>query len=148
MPLSIPEEEFGQFLRERALLATALLEQAREVSRTTRDPFVRSLSKLGFVPDAALAGALVEFCGLARCGASLRICDEPTGLAPPFLKAHGLVPVARDGQTLTIACDNPLDPQGLRGVEFVTGLKVIAQIATVGEVDAALQALDLENTPT
>jgi len=147
VPLSQSETLFGQFLLERALLAAPLLERAREVSRKTRDPLVRSLSKLGFVPDGPLADAVAEFSCLPRLRSMLRHCAEPLGLAPQFLQSHGLVPLARCGEELSVACTNPLDSQGLAGIEFATQLKVVAHVATVGEIDTLLRTLEADIAP-
>ena len=49
------ERAFGQYLVSRELLPDALLRQAEEVSAETQDSLVRSLAKLGFMPEVRLA---------------------------------------------------------------------------------------------
>ena len=60
------EQAFGQYLLGRSLLQEALLRQAQDVSADTRDPLVRSLAKLGFMPEVRLADALSEFSEFPR----------------------------------------------------------------------------------
>ena len=70
------EHAFGQFLLGRSLLSEALLQQAQDVSRDTLDPLVRSLAKLGFMPEAHLADPLSEFSEFPRIAQPLYLAES------------------------------------------------------------------------
>lgn len=132
------ELAFGRFLVDRSLLSATLLQQAQGVSADTRDPLVRSLAKLGFMPEVLLADALAEFRELPRFAPPLRLADSIDHLSVEFLKFHGLVPLDITDEEITVALSNPLEAAGIRGLEFATTRRIKAGIATLGDVDAAL----------
>jgi general secretion pathway protein E len=138
MELTSREQQFSQFLLSRAWLSETLVQQAATVSADTRDPLVRSLAKLGFMPEARLADALAEFAELPRLAQPLRLAQSLDPLALDFLRHHALAPLEITADSITAACANPLDDAGLRGVEFVMMRPVRAFVATLGEVEAAL----------
>jgi general secretion pathway protein E len=132
------EQSFAQFLLDRALLSETLVQQATEVSRHTHDPLVRSLAKLGFMPEMALADALSAFVQLPRLESPVRLCGSLGTLSINFLRYHAVAPIRFDDQEISVALANPLDAAGIRGVEFATQRKVTASVATLSEVDNAL----------
>jgi general secretion pathway protein E len=132
------EQAFAQFLLNRSLLSQTHLLQAAQVSRQTRDPLVRSLSKLGFVHETVLADALAEFTQLPRLQGPLRLAASLEMLSIDFLRFQGLAPLRFADQEIAVAVANPLDDNGIRGVEFATSRKVTACVATLSEVDGAL----------
>jgi general secretion pathway protein E len=138
MELADREHAFGQFLLNRSLLSETLVRQASEVTTDTRDPFVRSLAKLGFMPESMLADALAEFVALPRLLQPLRLAGCLELLSIEFLRHHALAPLAITADEVTVALANPLEEAGVRGVEFATARKVTAFVTTLGEVDAAL----------
>jgi general secretion pathway protein E len=138
MELTGREQEFSQFLLSRAWLSETLVQQAAAVSVETRDPLVRSLAKLGFMPEARLADALAEFTALPRLTQPLRLAQSLDPLALDFLRHHALAPLEITAQEITAACANPLDDAGLRGVEFAMMRPVKAYVTTLGEVEIAL----------
>jgi general secretion pathway protein E len=140
------EMAFGQFLLNRSLLSDTLLNQANEVSADSKDPLVRSLSKLGFIPEITLADALAEFTKLPRLTRPLRLVDSLDVLSIDFLKCHALAPMRFTSEEVDVAVANPLDDIGVRGIEFATERKVTVFVATLGDVDAALaEVLATEN---
>jgi general secretion pathway protein E len=131
------EQAFGQYLLGRALLSEALLRQAQDVSADTRDPLVRSLAKLGFMPEVRLADALAEFSEFPRLTQALTLPEDLKGLSVEFLKSHGIAPLSITEQEITVAVSNPLDDVGIRGVEFATTRRANPLIATLTDVDSA-----------
>jgi RHS repeat-associated protein len=131
------EQAFGQYLLGRSLLSEALLRQAQDVSADTRDPLVRSLAKLGFMPEVSLADALSEFSEFPRLAQPLSLAESLGGLSVEFLKFHGIAPLSITEQEITVAVSNPLDDAGIRGVEFATTRRAKPLIATLSDVDSA-----------
>jgi general secretion pathway protein E len=135
------ETEFGRYLLEHSLLSEALLRQAQEVAADTQSPLVRSLTKLGFIPEIRLADALAEYSQFPRLSGPVQLAEELQGLSIEFLQHQGIAPIKSIGDELTVAISNPLDDAGVQGVEFATAKKVKPLIAALGDVDAALMAL-------
>jgi general secretion pathway protein E len=131
------EQAFGQYLLGRSLLSEALLRQAQDVSADTRDPLVRSLAKLGFMPEVSLADALSEFSQFPRLAQPLCLPESLGRLSVEFLKFHGIAPLSITEQEITVAVSNPLDDAGIRGVEFATTRRAKPLIATLSDVDSA-----------
>jgi general secretion pathway protein E len=134
------ERAFGQFLLSQSWLTEARLNQAQEVSADTDDPLVRSLAKLGFLPEMKLVDALCEFTQLPRAPSPLRMPDDIDPLAPEFLRYHAMAPLAMQENEITIATGNPLDEIGPRGVAFAASRPVKCVVATLGDVESALLA--------
>jgi general secretion pathway protein E len=132
------EHSFGQFLLERTLLTQTLIEQARKVSLQTRDPLVKSLAKLGFVPESTLANALAEFVQLPRHTGPVRIAVPLSNLSLEFLRHHALAPLCFTDETIVVAVANPLDDAGVRGVKFATNRTVAATVAALSQIESAL----------
>ncbi len=130
------EQAFGQYLIGRALLSETLLRQAADVSADTRDPLVRSLAKLGFVPEIRLADALSEFLEFPRLAQPLTLPESLGGLSVEFLRFHGIAPLSLSDKEITVAVSNPLDDAGIRGIEFATTRRAKSVIATLSDVDS------------
>src|SRR5450631_3879864 len=121
MQSSSQESAFGRYLLDQALLSEEMLRQAESVSADTFDPLVRSLAKLGFVPENRLADALASFSKRPRSADRVLLTDALDGLSVGFLRFHGIVPVNLNDAEVTLAICNPLDDAGVRGIEFATG---------------------------
>jgi general secretion pathway protein E len=135
------ELAFGEFLLNHSLVSEALLRQAQAVSLDTQDPLVRSLAKLGFMPEVRLADALSEFEHIPRLNSPLRLAESVGILSTDFLKHHALAPLQITEAEVTLAVANPLDDTGIRGIQFATTRLVKCFVATLGEVDAALAGI-------
>lgn len=132
------ELEFGEFLLKHGWITQTLLRQAQDVSAGTQDPLVRSLVKLGFIPEIKLADALSEFDQIPRAHGSLRCVDSIEPLSVEFLRHHSAVPLKIADDKVTVALANPLDDAAVRGIEFAMTRRVELVVGTLGEVDAAL----------
>ena len=135
------ERAFGQYLVSRELLSDALLRQAEEVSAENQDSLVRSLAKLGFMPEVRLADSLAEFASLPRYDRPLTVADSIEGISLDFLQYHAVAPIQVTGEAITVALGNPLDDTPVRALEFATARSVAVVIAPLGDIDAALVAL-------
>jgi general secretion pathway protein E len=132
------ERAFGQYLLTRELLSDTLLRQAEEVSADNQDSLVRSLAKLGFMPEVRLADSLAEFASLPRYAQPLARADCIEGISIDFLQYHSAAPIQITGEAITVAIANPLDDTAARALEFATARPVSVVIATLGDIDAAL----------
>ena len=141
MDVTPREQSFAQFLLSRSLVSQTLIQRATEITGHTRDPLVRSLAKLGFMPEGALADALAEFTQLPRLDSPVRLAASLEALSIDFLRYHALAPLGFSDQEISVALANPLDEAGVRGLEFATERKITASVATLSEVDGALNEI-------
>lgn len=137
------EQHFLEHLRSRDLLAGLTAERIRRVQLETMDRLAPVLLKLGSLSEASLADEMAAFAGAAR----LDSIDSPHPLGSelplslPFLRAHEVIPLSRDGEFLNVAVWDALDEYALRALQFATGLKVRLAIATRSRIAAALEVL-------
>jgi general secretion pathway protein E len=136
------ESVFGEFLLANSLLAESMLRQAAAVTADSRDPLVRSIAKLGFMPEVRLADALSKFANFPRLLEPIVASQTLESLSLDFLKFHGVVPLQFNEKEITVAIANPLDSCGVGGVEFATNRRVKPLVATLSEVDAALSTIE------
>lgn len=135
------ERAFGQYLLSRELLSDTLLRQAEEVSEGNQDSLVRSLAKLGFMPEVRLADSLAEFVSLPRYTRPVTLPDSIEGISLDFLQYHAVAPIQVSAEAITVALANPLDDDAVRALKFATARPVNVVIATLGDIDAALLSL-------
>ncbi|MEO5742226.1 MAG: ATPase, T2SS/T4P/T4SS family [Vicinamibacterales bacterium] len=129
------------------------------------------LIRKGVIDDAALARAVEAQSGraatLGKTLADLGLCDEPTVarlvaeamhleyleeapdvgaavtglLTPEFCRKRRTFPLALNGNTLRLAVCDPLDLAVQTDVEFRTGKKVVAVVATQTLIERAVEGL-------
>ncbi len=138
--VTLRESAFGQYLVNNAGLSDTLLRQAKEVSADSQDSLVRSIAKLGFMPEVRLADSLAEFDSLPRYTQPLALANEIDEISLDFLQFHCAAPIQVTHERITVALANPLDDTAVRGIEFATARPVTVVIATLGDIDAALLA--------
>jgi general secretion pathway protein E len=147
MDLSSQEQSFGKHLLSRNLLSESLFQQAAQVSIGTRDSLVRSLAKLGFIPEVVLADALAVFTQLPRLSEPVQLAPSLETLSIDFLRHHTIAPLRFASDEVSVALANPLEDEGVRGLAFATARRITASVATLSEIDAALaERLDPEES--
>lgn len=123
-------------------LSDVAAERVRRVQLETADRLAPVLLKLGLLSEADLAAEMVAFSGhpFAGSSASLQRLDA-TDLAvtDAFLRAHQLVPIARDEAGLTIACWDALDEYAARALTFACEAPLRWVIATQSQIRQAFE---------
>lgn len=121
-------------------------ERARALERAAvraGEPLPRRLVAEGVIGAGELAALLAERYGLPRLGeADLPDAAPDVGpLSVPFLRRHGLLPVAvREGR-LVLAMVDPLDLEALRAVEVACGLAAEPCVVDVATFERAFARL-------
>jgi len=144
MDLTERERGFVDFLLEHSLLPATLVQQACRVSVQTRTPLVHSIIKLGFMPELRVADVLADFEQLPRLAQSLRLADSLTPLSIQFLRQHAIAPLEQTATEVTVALADPLNDTAVRGVQFATSKAVKVYVATLTEIQSALEAVQPE----
>ena len=136
---------FLAHLSSRSRLSDVAAERARRVQVETADRLAPVLLKLGLLSESDLANEMATFSGHPRIepGAPIRRAEgDDLAVTDAFLRAHQLVPMARDGGELTIACWDALEEYAVRALAFACEAPVKFVIATQSQIQQALDASD------
>ena len=131
----------GEMLIERRLITAEDLERGLELQRERGDKLGKILVDLGFIAMRDVLAALSE-----QMAVPLVTLDQPPpaspeieGLSPRFLRQCRAIPVALDGDTLTLAMADPLDFETIAAVRGFCRLRVKTALAGEQEI---LDAID------
>jgi type IV pilus assembly protein PilB len=137
------DAQLVRFLAGRGLLsreATAAVNDAL-VSSDDKRSAIQIIVQNGLLAEEDIAQALAD-------GLRLPIVNLATVALEPAVTAlikeelvtrYSIVPLRAKDKTLTVAVANPLDREGLRAVEFATGMTVRPHVATLTAVRDALE---------
>ena len=129
-------KKLGELLLEEHLINEEQLALALEHQKKHGGVIGGILVQMGFAKERDVASALATKYGI-------ELFNLDTVLPPPDVlhlvpkakaRQHGLVPVATDGRTLTVASADPTNFSALDDIQFITGLKVVQrrEIASPG----------------
>ena len=137
------EVAIGEALVASGKLSAAGLDRALRLKTTGGDQLLALLTKLGMVSERDVAEALAVQLGLAIV-ASGEFPDAPPledQLGANFLRHAKVLPLAEDGDLLSLAMADPLDLVTIRAIELRTRRRVAPLIATLSDIDAAHERL-------
>jgi general secretion pathway protein E len=133
----------GARLAALGLIDELSLRRAERAREQSGERFDLVLTRLGLVPEAELAGLLAEHAGLRLVGRG----DMPLEpllaemLKPAFLEAHRLLPIAVDGERVTIAVADPFESDAVAAIAYQIGRPVTRVVATPGDISRAIERL-------
>jgi len=131
----------GELFIELGLIDENQLSQALKRQQTIKKRLGEILIEMGLIKETDLVKALSMQLGIPRIEPNLNLCDAEALFArvnERFLRKNKLFPAFRQGDTITVIMDDPLDDTTLQGLEKVFNCKVEAAIATSGAIDQAL----------
>ncbi|MBL8922106.1 MAG: general secretion pathway protein GspE [Myxococcaceae bacterium] len=138
-------KRIGELLLERKVITPAQLEAGLSAQKRTRQRLGITLVQQGVLSEAQLAGALAASLGLPAVDLSKLQVDWSAVhmLRARFCENHEVFPFGIDGKgtaskRLLLAMSDPLNQAALDEVEFTTGLKVSACVATHSQVREAI----------
>lgn len=127
-------------LLAKGIITQAQLDSAKSMQQSIGGAIGPILSKLGFVTEAQLTAFMAEAEGLG----SVSIADvELSGelmitFEREFLLNNQIVPIKRDGGTLTIAIADPTNVAAIENVRFLSGLNIATVLASRREIQETL----------
>lgn len=139
----MPKKRIGDMLIERGLITENELKFALDMQKQTREKLGEVLIKNNIVTPEDMAKTLavqleVDYVDLAKI-------SIPSDLAEVVhkntAKKNHLVPVQKQGGTLFVAMDDPLNYYALDEVRKATNLKIVPLISTHVGVDRAINVL-------
>ncbi|MEO7652761.1 MAG: type II secretion system ATPase GspE [Bryobacteraceae bacterium] len=131
----------GEILIARRQLEPDDLERALELQKERGDKLGKILIDLGFIAARDLLAALSDQLGIPIVAVDQPppAAPETEGLTPRFMRQCRFVPVAFEGETLTIAMADPLDFETVATVRSFCGLRVATALAAESDI---LDAID------
>lgn len=136
--------DLSEGLLARGLISADALARARSIEADNGEDLATILTRLGILSEAAL----VEFYRDATALPLVAAGDWPAAPVLPagevslaFLRAHLVLPLAREGGTLVVATADPLRPSAAEALGQLAGASVTCRIAARGEIEAAIDRL-------
>ncbi|WP_245524155.1 GspE/PulE family protein [Methylobacterium nonmethylotrophicum] len=119
------------------------LERAERVARSEGRRLDRVLNDLGLLTDDEFARAWASVTGWPVADETAYPCDPVLAdvLPPAFLRSAEVVPLGVEGEVLTLAALDPLDPFSAPAIALKTGLTVRRLIARPRDIGQALSAI-------
>lgn len=143
-PAGGPAPSLTDVLIARGTAEPRTIERARGVAEATGQRIESVLLQLGMVSERMLAEAYGDLLGAPLAAPARFALDAPLleeRLGARFLRQARALPVAVEGDVLTLAMSDPLDAFTRDAVAAATGLAVIVEIALPIDLDAALNRL-------
>ncbi|MDP2654549.1 MAG: ATPase, T2SS/T4P/T4SS family [Candidatus Omnitrophota bacterium] len=138
--------KLGEILLKQGLVTDDQLKEAIKAQKKESGRIGEVLVKLGILSEEDLAGALGSQLNIPHATLENKILspDLSQGLDKivpfDFAKANFVLPIKKDGGTLTCAVADPLDLLMLDNLKMVTGSEIELMIATRAELLNAIQS--------
>jgi general secretion pathway protein E len=135
--------EFEEFLLERGALDGSAYERAARLQAESGEALSAILTKLGLVPELALAEAYAAYLELPIVAAG----DFPETailsdrLSSQFLRRTRIIPVSDTAQSVVVAMADPLDDESAEALQFALGKAVVRRVALPSDIEAAYERL-------
>ncbi len=139
--MTVYDQEFlGSLLVELGIINQAQLEEAIEERERTGKPLGHILVEYGFIDEKDLLNVIGEHLGMEVV--NLKSMDIPSEIIsrvdPATARAYGIIPIAADNGSITVALADPLNPQILDDLRFMLDTYVKGAISNKGDIDEAI----------
>lgn len=137
----------GDLLVRSGLITSEQLDHAQKTHREQGGLLISQLVKLGFVSEADLLSTLSQQYGLTIIELEeVSIDDATLSLVPQNLAIkHGLVPIVKKENALTVAMADPSNITALNDIKFITGLDIQVVLAGESKLRAKLDKIYEKN---
>ena len=138
----------GDLLVHSGLISKQQLDQALRAQRGSKEKLGSILVRLNFISEDQLAGFLSAQYGIPSVTLANLTIDASVVHLLPFevAKRYDVLPVRREGDTLTLAMADPVNVHAIDHVTFVTGLRVLPVVAAQGAIRQAIERSYQEQT--
>ncbi|NVJ70797.1 MAG: type II/IV secretion system protein [Alphaproteobacteria bacterium] len=127
----------------RGLLSGGAWSRVQEVLQEARQGLAGTIAGLGFLSEKDLAMALARHCNIPQAGPDdwPLVPVELEHINPTFLKSFYVLPCRDLGSEIEAIVADPTDAYAVRALEFAAGKPVTLKVATLREVEAAINHL-------
>lgn len=140
--MALPRVSMVQFLQQKGYLKPEQLEEAVKVQQQTKEPDLgRVLISLGIVGEREVLQAKAQEMGIGFVDLDrVNIESSAINVVPERIaKAHSVIPVKKDGQTLWLAMSNDKNIIALDDVKMASGCRVVPVLALPGAIEDAIK---------
>jgi len=139
----------GQLLIEGGVIAKKQLDKALDLQKKEGGLIGEVIVSLGFAREEEIAYALSLQYGFPYL--PLQSYDIPKvllGIIPKQVASqYCLIPIDKIGNTLTVAMSNPLNPQALDDIEYLSKCEIQIFVATSSDIRTAIEEFYSEDGP-
>jgi len=139
----------GDLLVRAGIIDCSGLSRAQEVQEKEGISLSKALAKLGLADEESMGAAIAKTMQLESLGAELpEISAEVAALLPSdFCRKRTVVPLTLQGNTVRLAIADPMDYSTTQDVEFRTGRRVIAVVASQTQIQSLIHQTYPEEAP-
>ena len=140
--MALPRVSMVQFLQQKGYLTPEQLEEAIKVQQQTKESDLgRVLVSLRMVGEREILQAKAQEMGIAFVDLDrITIDSSAINVVPERIaKAHSVIPVKKDGQTLWLAMANDKNIMALDDVKMASGCRVVPVLAVPGAIEDAIR---------
>ncbi len=133
----------GSLLVEDGIITDAQLATALEAQKSSRQPLLEFLVAEKLLTEEQLANALSRQLDFPYVVPNKRLIDRSLlkQFPQPFLKQHGLLPLIKDGDSITMLMHNPMDDEAVTMLDRLLGGKYEIAVAPRSLVERVLKEL-------
>jgi general secretion pathway protein E len=137
------EERLGRALIDAGKLPKEELDNAVRLQKNEAVPLNRLLIKLGLIAEADMAEVLADLLHLPIVTEKdfLNIVPFEENLSTVFLKEHCVLPLALEGDEVTVALADPLDRYAINAISLFFQREVQCRIGLATEIQAAIERI-------
>jgi type IV pilus assembly protein PilB len=140
--MALPRKPMVQYLLDKGYLKQEQFVEAQKVQAQTGQKDISNvLVSLNFVGEREVLEAKAQESGLAFVDLDrIQIDSSAINIVPERLvKAHGAIPVKKDGATLYVAMPNPSNIMALDDIKMASGCRVVPVVAVPGAIEDAIK---------
>ncbi|WP_003542115.1 GspE/PulE family protein [Desulfotomaculum nigrificans] len=130
----------GNILIENKIITQEQLNEALKIQQTTGERLGKILINLGYVTERDLTNMLEAQLGIPQVAPGYWMNAELMKLIPEHIvRRYKAIPVAKDGNILTVAMVDPLNLVAIDDLRLITGMEIDTVLASERDVDNAIQ---------
>ena len=136
------KKRLGDLLVEVGIITAEQLQEALEEGKIRGGKLGEVLMELGYITEDVLLAFLGKQCGVSYVSLSEygEIDEEVIKSVPESVARHQtLIPIALEGETLTIAMSDPLNVFAIDDLRLMTGKEINVVIASESEIKNAIE---------
>jgi type IV pilus assembly protein PilB len=134
-------QKLGEILCSRGLIERKQLHEALEIQKTDNRKLGEVLIQKGWIQEDELTEMLAKLFQISFVRLSHDKIDKNLIKFIPqdFMRNHKVLPLALDGNCLTVATNNPLDVSVLQEIQYKSGLQIHPVMASLSDIEKHLQ---------
>src|SRR5260370_15058414 len=143
------ESAIGDLLVRAGVIDSSGLSRALEVQKKEGISLGKALVALGLANEQGIAAAIAKSMQIEFLGAELpEVPAEVASLLPSdFCRKRMVVPLSLQRKTLRLALADPMDYSTTQDVEFRTGKRVVAVVASQSQIQSLIHDIYPEEAP-